>query len=84
LVEPATGLTQEYIQGLMGHADVQMTEHYQTGRGDDALIYMKVKADLKVQRGGRLPKIFPNPRQQKRAHLSVSPSRPPSRADFVW
>ena len=22
--------------------------------------------------------------QQKRAHLSVSPSRPPSRADFVW
>jgi hypothetical protein len=25
-----------------------------------------------------------NRRQQKRAHLSVSPSRPPSRADFVW
>ena len=23
-------------------------------------------------------------RTQKRAHLSVSPSRPPSRADFVW
>ncbi len=31
-----------------------------------------------------LCKSFANRRQQKRAHLSVSPSRPPSRADFVW
>jgi hypothetical protein len=33
---------------LMGHADVKMTEHYQAGHGDDAVVYMKVKADLKV------------------------------------
>jgi hypothetical protein len=32
----------------MGHADVKMTEHYQAGHGDDAVVYMKVKADLKV------------------------------------
>lgn len=42
------GFAQEYIQGLMGHADVKMTEHYQAGHGDDAVVYMKVKADLKV------------------------------------
>jgi len=42
------GFEQEYIQGLMGHADVKMTEHYQAGHGDDAVVYMKVKADLKV------------------------------------
>lgn len=42
------GFEQEYIQGLMGHADVKMTEHYQAGHGDDAVAYMKVKADLKV------------------------------------
>ena len=42
------GFAQEYIQGLMGHADVKMTEHYQSGHGDDAVVYMKVKADLKV------------------------------------
>jgi len=40
------GFAQEYIQGLMGHADVKMTEHYQAGHGDDAVVYMKVKADL--------------------------------------
>ena len=38
----------KYIQGLMGHADVKMTEHYQGGHGDDAVVYMKVNADLKV------------------------------------
>ncbi|WP_332847593.1 tyrosine-type recombinase/integrase [Pseudomonas lactucae] len=42
------GFEQEYIQALMGHADVKMTEHYQAGHGDDAVVYMKVKADLKV------------------------------------
>jgi len=42
------GFEQEYIQGLMGHADVKMTEHYQAGYGDDAVVYMKVKADLKA------------------------------------
>lgn len=42
------GFAQEYIQGLMGHADVKMTEHYQSGHGDDEVIYMKVKADLNV------------------------------------
>ena len=40
------GFAQEYIQGLMGHADVKMTEHYQAGHGDDAVVYMTVKADL--------------------------------------
>ncbi|AQT08872.1 MULTISPECIES: tyrosine-type recombinase/integrase [Pseudomonas] len=40
------GFPQEYIQGLMGHADVKMTEHYQSGHGDEAIVYMKVKADL--------------------------------------
>ncbi|MNV03103.1 Phage integrase family protein [compost metagenome] len=42
------GFEQEYIQGLIGHADVKMTEHYQAGHGDEAVVYMKVKADLKV------------------------------------
>ncbi|WP_282382064.1 MULTISPECIES: tyrosine-type recombinase/integrase [unclassified Pseudomonas] len=42
------GFPQEYIQGLMGHADVKMTEHYQAGHGDDAVVYMRVSADLKV------------------------------------
>lgn len=42
------GFAQEYIQGLMGHADVKMTEHYQSGHGEEALVYMTVKADLKV------------------------------------
>lgn len=42
------GFEQEYIQALMGHADVKMTEHYQAGHGDDEVVYMKVKADLKV------------------------------------
>ena len=42
------GFEQEYIQGLMGHADVKMTEHYQAGHGDDEAAYMKVTADLKL------------------------------------
>lgn len=42
------GFDQEYIQRLMGHADMKMTEHYQAGHGDEAVVYMKVKADLKV------------------------------------
>jgi integrase len=31
-----------YIQGLMGHADAKITEHCQTGHGDDEVVYMKV------------------------------------------
>ena len=42
------GFAQDYIQGLMGHVDVKMTEHYQSGHGAEALIYHKVKADLKL------------------------------------
>ena len=42
------GFAQDYIQGLMGHADVKMTEHYQAGHGPEAVIYRKVKADLKL------------------------------------
>nr|WP_256348121.1 tyrosine-type recombinase/integrase [Pseudomonas yamanorum] len=42
------GFAQEHIQGLMGHADVKMTEHYQSGHGNEAVVYMKVKADLKL------------------------------------
>jgi hypothetical protein len=42
------GFEREYIQGLMGHADEKMTEHYQAGHGNEAVVYMKVKADLKV------------------------------------
>lgn len=34
--------------------------------------------------GAGFCKSIKNRRQQKRAHLSVSPFRPPSRADFVW
>jgi integrase len=41
------GFEQEYIQGLMGHAEVKMTGHYQPGHGDDKAAYMKVMADLK-------------------------------------
>jgi integrase len=32
------GFEQEYIQGLMGHADAKMTEHYQVGHGDEAVV----------------------------------------------
>ena len=46
-IKVSPGKTQNY-GCLMGHADVKMTEHYQTGHGDDAVVYMKVKADLKV------------------------------------
>lgn len=42
------GFDQEYIKGLMGHAGVKMTEHYQARHGEEAVVYMKVKADLKV------------------------------------
>ncbi|RJG10975.1 recombinase XerD [Pseudomonas cavernicola] len=42
------GFPQEYIQGLMGHADVKMTEHYQSGHGDDKVPYLRVSADLKL------------------------------------
>ncbi|CAD0266208.1 hypothetical protein DENIT_80118 [Pseudomonas veronii] len=41
-------------------------------------------ARFTVRRERGVAKRRPNFRQQKRAHLSVSPSRPPSRADFVW
>ncbi|WP_133144363.1 tyrosine-type recombinase/integrase [Pseudomonas fragi] len=81
------GFAQDDIQGLMGHADVKMTAHYHSGHGPEAVIYHKVKADLKLLPLVVCPMIgqsFPNREQQKRAHLSVSPSRPPSRADFVW
>lgn len=42
------GYPQEYIQGLLGHADVKMTEHYQAGHGEERVEYMRVSADLKV------------------------------------
>lgn len=32
----------------MGHADEKMAEHYQARHGDEAMVYMKVKADLKM------------------------------------
>lgn len=41
------GFEQEYIQSLMGHADVKPTENFQAGHGDDEEVYMKAKADLK-------------------------------------
>jgi hypothetical protein len=41
-----------------------MTEHYQAGHGDDAVVYMKVKADLKgLARWSfaqNIPKVCPN------------------------
>ncbi|WP_085716647.1 tyrosine-type recombinase/integrase [Pseudomonas sp. B28(2017)] len=40
------GFEQEYIQGLMGHADVKTTEHYQAWQRNDEVTYMKVTADL--------------------------------------
>ena len=49
----------------MGHADVKMTEHHQSGHGPGAVIYQKVKADLKLLRGGGLPKVFPNENNKK-------------------
>ena len=42
------GFPQEYIQGVTDHADVKMTEHYQADHGDSEVVYIKVKADLKV------------------------------------
>lgn len=40
------GFPQEYIQALMGHADVKMTEHYQAGHEPDSVVYQVVRADL--------------------------------------
>lgn len=42
------GYPQEYIQALLGHADVKMTERYQAGHGKEGVGYMRVSADLKV------------------------------------
>jgi integrase len=42
------GCPQEYIQALMGHADVKMTEHYQAGHGEEQVEYMRVSADLNI------------------------------------
>ncbi|WP_153328125.1 MULTISPECIES: hypothetical protein [unclassified Pseudomonas] len=53
------GFAQDNIQGLMGYADVKMTEHYQSGHGPEAVIYHKVKADLKLLRVGGLPNDWP-------------------------
>ncbi|MDI6527408.1 tyrosine-type recombinase/integrase [Pseudomonas otitidis] len=42
------GYPQDYIQALMGHADVKMTEHYQAGHGEKEVQYQRVSADLKL------------------------------------
>jgi integrase len=42
------GFPQEYIQALMGHADVKMTEHYQAGHGSKEVEFLRVGADLKL------------------------------------
>lgn len=42
------GHPQEYIQALMGHADVKMTEHYQAGHDQKGVEYLRVGADLKL------------------------------------
>lgn len=42
------GYPQEYIQALMGHADVKMTEHYQAGHEQKGVEYFRVGADLKL------------------------------------
>lgn len=42
------GHPQEYIQALMGHADVKMTEHYQAGHEGKEVQYQRVGADLKL------------------------------------
>ncbi|WP_414703761.1 tyrosine-type recombinase/integrase [Pseudomonas sp. TCU-HL1] len=42
------GYPQEYIQALMGHADVKMTEHYQAGHEEKGVQYQRVGADLKL------------------------------------
>lgn len=42
------GHAQEYIQALMGHADVKMTEHYQAGHEGKEVEYQPVCADLKL------------------------------------
>ena len=42
------GYPQEYIQALMGHADVKMTEHYQAGHEEKGVEFIRVAADLKL------------------------------------
>ncbi|RON08873.1 integrase [Pseudomonas brassicacearum] len=42
------GFEQEYIQGLMGHADVKKTKHYQEGHGEKSIEYQAVNADLRI------------------------------------
>ncbi|MNE11833.1 Phage integrase family protein [compost metagenome] len=42
------GYPQEYIQALMGHADVKMTEHYQAGHEEKGVQYQRVGAELKL------------------------------------
>lgn len=42
------GYPQEYIQALMGHADMKMTEHYQAGHEGKEVEYQRVGADLKL------------------------------------
>ena len=37
---------QEYIQGLMGHADVKMTEQYQERHDEKKIEYLEVGAEL--------------------------------------
>ena len=49
----------------MGHADVKMTAHYHSGHGPEAVIYHKVKADLKLLRVGGLPNDWPNENNKK-------------------
>ena len=41
------GFSQDYIQALLGHADVKMTEHYQSGHETKKVSYQQVEADLK-------------------------------------
>jgi integrase len=42
------GYPQEYIQALLGHADVKMTEHYQAGHEEKGVEFIRVAADLKL------------------------------------
>ncbi|WP_216594565.1 MULTISPECIES: integrase [Pseudomonas] len=50
---------QEFMQGLMGHADEKMPEHYHARHGEDEMTYMKVKADLIFEKVVRFSKSFP-------------------------
>ncbi|MDT4875777.1 Phage integrase family protein [compost metagenome] len=42
------GYPLDYIQALMGHADEQMTEHYQAGHERKEVVYQRVGADLEL------------------------------------